>query len=278
MRYTLKTVVADRNTPWRALDALRAGHTYGGGRPAGLREPELPAGRWPGAAVEGAAMHGDGNEARAGYRFGQDMHNSERYRNRSWNEADSDLEVLWNAHGQAASWEESRAAVHLGWNSISPEIDDDSYRRGHWRTGYTRRAGDDGAGREAAAPAPDAVASPGADWKRRHPGELAPWERFTDAVRHGWARISLGMDSDEADFRTHHAGHYPGTDYNDLAPVYRYGRHVRERAAFHGRRWDEVEDELRVEWERGCREGKPWTWDEVKAALQQGWKHGSERH
>lgn len=146
--------------------------------------------------------------------------------------------------GYANDWEESRAAVHLGWDSAHPGI--------------------------------DAASDPDAAWKRRHPGELPPWERFIDAVRHGWCRMSAGMDCDEADYRIHHADHYPDTDYNDLAPVYRYGSHVRDRAAFRGRDWNDVEGELRIEWERGCKEGKPSTWDEMKAALQQGWKHGEE--
>lgn len=31
-------------------------------------------------------------------------------------------------------------------------------------------------------------------WEARHPGQLSPWDNFKDAVRHGWNRISPGMD------------------------------------------------------------------------------------
>lgn len=94
-----------------------------------------------------------------------------------------------------------------------------------------------------------------------------------DALKHGWNRIGIGpdVDVDETGYRLHHASTYPGTNYDDLAPVYRYGHHVRRRAMFQGRRWDDVESELRAEWERGHREGKPATWDQMKAALRAGW-------
>lgn len=31
-----------------------------------------------------------------------------------------------------------------------------------------------------------------ASWALRHPGDLSPWERFKDALLHGWSRIDLG--------------------------------------------------------------------------------------
>lgn len=121
--------------------------------------------------------------------------------------------------------------------------------------------------------------APGADpasvWKRRHPGELPPWERYVDAPGSGFGGTTARMDEDEAGYRRHHAARYPGTDYKDLAPVYRYGRRVRDRAAFRGRSWDEVETELRAEWERGCREANAAKWDEMKDAVREGWEHGS---
>lgn len=244
-----------------------------------FREPMLPVGYWPDTADGDTAlpaMHagaaGNTDDAHAAYRFGRDMHENDRYRNRSWIEADADLKLLWEARDPAgADWESARPAVRLGWDSTSPEIDDDSYRRSHWNTAY---AGSASQARVDPAPGPDDdVLMPGAAWKRRHPGELPPWENFIDALRYGWDRIRIGHDLDEAGYRQHHALAYPGTRYDDLAPVYRYGNNVRRRSAFQGRSWDEVEGELRAEWEHGHREGKPATWDEMKAALRHGWSH-----
>lgn len=105
-----------------------------------------------------------------------------------------------------ASW---ALSVRAGWNSTSPEIDGDDYHRSHWRTRYA----------SSATPAPSRIAAnadrprraPEADWRRCHPGELPPWEAFMDAVRHGWSRIVIGIDMDEADYRLHHASAYPDT-------------------------------------------------------------------
>lgn len=241
-----------------ADDATITGTTF--------REPMLPIGYWPGLSLFDVAlqdghtgMSETGAAARAAYRFGRDMHENVRYRNRSWHEGDADLKVLWEANDPARpGWDASAAAVRLGWDSTNPEIDDDSYHRSHWRTSYPNSAG----GRGSNAPS----AAPGRAPTRRNPGKPTAWEEFKDALKHGWSRIRIGHDMDEADYRLHHASAYPDITYEDLAPVYRYGHHVRGRIMFQGRSWDQVESELRAEWERGHREGKPATWDEIRAA------------
>ncbi|MEW6760877.1 MAG: hypothetical protein AB1437_08640 [Pseudomonadota bacterium] len=235
------------------------------------REPALPAGHCPDMIFRHVGQSaGAADAAQAACRFGHDMHGNERYRNRAWREANADLKVLWEARGpQQPGWESSEAAVRLGWDSTSPEIDDDSYYRSHWRTRHAGSAEGAGAARGPASAAPAPV--PGDTPARRHPGEPTAWENFMDAIRHGWSRTRIGNDMDEADYRRHHASAYPGTNYDDLAPVYRYGHHLRSRSMFAGQGWDEVEVALRAEWERGHREGKPSTWDEMKAALHAGW-------
>lgn len=223
----------------------------------------------------GAGAHGmpGGDEAaQAAYRFGHDMHENDRYRNRSWREADGDLKQLWEERMPTGpDWASSALSVRAGWNSTSPEIDGDDYHRSHWRTRYAGSA----------TPAPSRKATnadrprraPKADWSRRHPGELPPWEAFMDAVRHGWSRIVIGIDMDEADYRLHHASAYPDTNYDDIAPVYRYGNNARRRSVFRGRDWDDVQDDLRQEWSRGHLEGKPWSWEELEPAMRKGWDH-----
>jgi hypothetical protein len=251
-----------------ANDACMTGTTF--------RGPMLPKGHWPDLSPANAALEdghssppNDGRAADAAYRFGHDMHENERYRNRSWHEADADLKLLWEAGTPGMpGWDRSEAAIRLGWDSTSPEIDDDSYHRSHWRTGYA----DSSQGAGAARPGSNATSAAARSRPTQgHPGELTAWANFMDAVKHGWSRVRIGNDMDEADYRLHHAHTYPGTNYEDLAPVYRYGHQVRNRSMFQGRNWDEAESELRAEWERGHREGKPSTWDEVKPALQRGW-------
>lgn len=230
-----------------------------------FREPMLPAGQWPDTAPDvplGAA-------ALAAYRFGRDLHDSDRYRNRSWDEAGTELRQAWETRDPAGpDWDASAAAIRTGWDSTSPEIDGDEHYRSHWKTHY---ASGNGSGPAAHRPGPVDSGSLAASWKRRHPGELPPWEGFMDALRHGWDRISFGMDTDEASYRSHHADNYPGTPYEDLAPAYRYGKHTHRRAAFQGRDWDEVEDGLRTEWEGAHPDARPLPWDGIRAAVHRGW-------
>ncbi len=236
---------------------------------ADIRKTALAAGHWPGKPRpddRGSKVHA----ALAAYRFGHDLHESERYRNRSWHESTADLKVLWEAHGpHQPDWDGSEAAVRLGWDSTSPEIDDDSHYRNHWRTRHPASATRPGAAHYPgpAVPGPAAKDTPAC----RHPGEAGSWGNFMDAVRHGWSRTRIGDNVDEAIYRLHHASTYPGTNYDDLAPVYRYGRQLRRRTMFAGQGWIEAEGALRAEWERHHLGAKPLSWDEVKAALHAGW-------
>jgi len=149
---------------------------------------------WTGAA---GSHSGD----TAAYRYGQQMRASDRYRNRSWDEASAD---------EAPAWDTAMAAIRQGWDSVSPEIDDDAYYRTHWNARYGNRA-DSGAYDEHA-PAylfgdearrlekyrshdwEDAEPHLKSDWEARHPGKLSPWENFKDAVKHGWNRINADMN------------------------------------------------------------------------------------
>lgn len=145
------------------------------------------------------------------YRFGQDMHASEKYRNRSWDEVETDLKSAWEQHtAGAGAWEASRAAVRQGWDSVSPNIDADAYYRTHWNARYANES--DNGGYDEHAPAylfgdearrlekyrshdwDTAEPQLRADWEAQHPGKISPWERFKDAVMHGWNRVHPDMD------------------------------------------------------------------------------------
>jgi len=145
------------------------------------------------------------------YRFGQDMHASDKYRNRSWDEVETDLKNAWEQHtAGAGAWETSRAAVRQGWDSVAPDIDADSYYRTHWNARYANEA--DNGGYDEHAPAylfgdearrlekyrshdwETAEPQLRSDWEAQHPGKISPWERFKDAVMHGWNRVHPDMD------------------------------------------------------------------------------------
>ena len=180
------------------------------------------------------------------------------------------MKVLWEAHDPAgAQWKASESALHAGWDSTRPENDDDGYRRSYWDTNYLHHPAQPGASQAHECTLAAAVSK--AAWKEKHPGELTPWENFIDAVKHGWERTRLEHDMDEADYLLHHARNYPHMNDDDVAPVYRYGNNLRHRSAFQSRDWNAVEPQLRAEWKRGYREGKPLTWGETNAALHHGW-------
>jgi hypothetical protein len=68
----------------------------------------------------------------AAYRYGKEMHASDKYRNRSWDEAESSLKSGWEARATAAAtWDGARAAVRSGWDGAAPDIDDAGNYRAH---------------------------------------------------------------------------------------------------------------------------------------------------
>ncbi|MFL6632765.1 MAG: hypothetical protein ACJ8HJ_10670 [Massilia sp.] len=179
------------------------------------------------------------------YRYGKEMRTSDRYRNRSWDEAEPGLSSGWETRApDTPAWDESKPAIRRGWNEVTPEIDDDDYYRTHWTTRYAGSVGegtyDDYEpayiyGSEARRSEKyrsqdwrDVEPALRADWNARHAGQLSPWENFKDAVNHGWNRIHLDMDD-----------------------------------ASHGAAYAIGDDDL-------SGNASP-TWDKVKAAVRHGW-------
>jgi uncharacterized protein (TIGR02271 family) len=106
------------------------------------------------------------------------------------------------------------------------------------------------------------------DWDTRHPG-ASTWERFKAAVREGWER----MTSDDS-YRSHWQSNYStfGGTYDDYAPAYRYGSEMRGSDRYRGRQWNDVESDLRSDWEaRYPGEKGASTWERFKAAIRNGW-------
>ncbi len=53
------------------------------------------------------------------YRYGSEMRRSELYRNRPWDDAESDLRQDWEARRPGSAWEKFKAAVRHGWDRIT---------------------------------------------------------------------------------------------------------------------------------------------------------------
>ena len=80
-----------------------------------------------------------------------------------------------------------------------------------------------------------------------------------------------GSDDMDAGFRSDWERNYRalGGSYEDYAPAYRYGHTLSGDARYAGRRWDEIEPDLRSDWER---QHPGSAWERFKAAVRHGWE------
>lgn len=104
-------------------------------------------------------------------------------------------------------------------------------------------------------------------------------EQIHDTVRHTEVEIERldGMSGttgvrDDRYYRTHFQSNYgsSGSSYDDYAPAYSYGTQMRSDSRYGGRQWDDVESELRTDWE-SRNTGVGATWEKMKAAVRHGW-------
>jgi uncharacterized protein (TIGR02271 family) len=101
-------------------------------------------------------------------------------------------------------------------------------------------------------------------------------ENIGDTVRHTEVHVEqLGASSgnDDAYYRDHFTGAY-GTQsgsYDEYAPAYTYGTQMRGDARYQGRQWNDVESDLRSDWESRNGSAAGSAWESVKAAVRHGW-------
>lgn len=76
---------------------------------------------------------------------------------------------------------------------------------------------------------------------------------------------------DDSAFRTHWSSNFAdgGETYDDYAPAYRYGSSMAGSALYQGRPWDDVEPDLRRNWESS---NPTSAWDKFKSAVREGWE------
>jgi uncharacterized protein (TIGR02271 family) len=110
-------------------------------------------------------------------------------------------------------------------------------------------------------------------WESRYgaSGQPSTWDRFKDAVRSGWDRMTGGSGLDE-DYRRHWSTHFAtsGAGYDEYLPAYRFGYDMAGNDKYRGRPWDQVESDLRSDWDARYGGGAS-TWERFKAAVRHGW-------
>jgi hypothetical protein len=101
-------------------------------------------------------------------------------------------------------------------------------------------------------------------------------QNIKDTVRHTEVDVQPLQGSavdDDAYYRKDWQANYArlGGTYDDYAPAYRYGYDMRREARYQGRNWDDVESDLRSDWDTRYGSSGASTWERMKAAVRSGW-------
>lgn len=105
-------------------------------------------------------------------------------------------------------------------------------------------------------------------------------EQIHDTVRHTEVEVERLDDmagqvgtNDDSYYRSHFQSNYgtAGGSYDDFAPAYTYGSQMRSDSRYGSRQWDDVESDLRTDWETRNAGRTGSTWEKMKAAVRHGW-------
>ena len=96
-------------------------------------------------------------------------------------------------------------------------------------------------------------------------------QQISDTVRRTEVEIEQLTPQDDAYFRGHWTSNFAhqGGRYEDYAPAYSYGSSMRSSELYRDRQWDDVEGNLRSDWESRYPNS---TWENIKAAVRHGWE------
>ena len=95
-------------------------------------------------------------------------------------------------------------------------------------------------------------------------------EQISDTVRSTDVEVEQIAPDIDTHFRTHWQSNYAssGGSYEDYDPAYRYGSSMASHESYRGRPWNDVEPELRSNWESSYPQSG---WEKFKAAVREGW-------
>ncbi len=237
-------------------------------------------------------------ELKPAYAYGSEARRSELYRNQPWDDVEGTLRTGWDNRidgtrdfsttgsdaSEPSAWDRVKNAVRHGWDRMTDDNDDDVYYRNHWNTTYGATAGsydeyrpaynygsemarnDQYRGRSWDAVETDLRS----DWDRRYPGEQSTWDKMKSAVRRGWDRMTDG--DNDAYYRNHWNSVYgaSGEAYDEYRPAYSYGSEMALNDKYRGRPWNDVETDLRSDWDTRY-PGEQSTWEKMKSAVRHGW-------
>ena len=239
-------------------------------------------------------------ELKPAYSYGSEMRRSELYRDKPWDDVEGSLRTGWDNRidgtrdfsttgsdtSEPSAWDRVKNAVRHGWDRITDDNDDDVYYRNHWNSTYGAAGGSYDEYRPAYAYGSemarndqyrgrswDAVETDlRSDWDSRYPGDGGPstWDKMKSAVRRGWDRMTDG--DDDAYYRNHWNSVYGATGeaYDEYRPAYSYGSEMALNDKYRGRPWNDVETDLRTDWDTRYPADQS-TWEKMKSAVRHGW-------
>ncbi|MDB4942032.1 MAG: hypothetical protein JWP97_1566 [Labilithrix sp.] len=93
-------------------------------------------------------------------------------------------------------------------------------------------------------------------------------ETIRDSVKHTDVTVE-NIDYDNTAYKQHYDQRFAssGRAYEQYAPAYKFGHHMRHDARFAGKSWSDVEPNARSAWE----EKNPGSWEHFKEAVQHAW-------
>jgi hypothetical protein len=108
-------------------------------------------------------------------------------------------------------------------------------------------------------------------WSGFDPNAVSYPANMDQSVQDQWqtGEYELGFDSDDQIYRDHyeHTLVDTGYPYDYYIPAYRYGYMLGRDTRYQNRKWNEIEHDVRGNWERE----HPDTWDRFKVAVQHAW-------
>lgn len=97
-------------------------------------------------------------------------------------------------------------------------------------------------------------------------------EHIRDTLRHTEVEVEnlAGSQDDDDYYRSHWNSNLAGSgkSYEDVEPAYQYGSSMRRSELYRGRPWEDVETDLRSDWNQ---RNPGSTWESMKAAVRHGW-------
>ncbi len=231
------------------------------------------------------------------YYYGYDLVARRGYYDREWLDIEPEARSEWERQVTGGwedvrsavrhAWEEARQAVHLyeegEWEDFE-DLRDEFYE--HYATHYTDRGYPFDRYEIAYRYGYDLATDERyyeQDWdqikdeaRRKWEAQgVGAWADFREAVQHAWEVVSEDLvfeddfDYFDEDFQSHFQTTYgsSGNRYEHYLPAYRYGYDLATDESFRDRDWDDMEPEIRDNWER--QEGG--VWDDFKSAVHYAW-------